>query len=116
MYEVFVKLAQERGVTAYKVAKETGISQQVFTSWKTGRSTPKQDKLKKIADYFGVSVDYLMTGETPEGKPEVTEQDIKVALFNGDKEVTDEMWEEVKNFAEMVALKYRYKKNDNNES
>ena len=116
MYSIFAELAQKHGVTAYRLSKELGINQTIFSDWKRGRSTPKQDKLKKIADYFGVSVDYLMTGEEPQSKPEVTEHDIKVALFNGDKEVTDEMWEEVKNFAEMVALKYRYKKNDNNES
>ena len=65
MYEMFVKLAQKHNVTAYKVAKETGISQATFSDWKRGRSTPKPDKLRKIADFFGVSVDYLMTGREP---------------------------------------------------
>jgi len=40
----------------------------------------------------------------------VTDDDLKVALFGGDKDVTDEMWQEVLNFAEF--LKNR-KKNDN---
>lgn len=69
MYETFVKLLQKYNVTAYKVSKETGISQTTFSNWKSGRSTPKADALQKIADYFGVSVDYLMTGkEEPEEK------------------------------------------------
>ena len=59
MYEIFAKLLEERGVTAYKVSKATGIAGSTFSDWKSGRSTPKQDKLQKIADYFGVSVDYL---------------------------------------------------------
>ena len=63
MYEIFVKLLEKYGVTAYKVSKATGIAGSTFTDWKTGRSTPKQDKLQKIADYFGVSLDYLMTGK-----------------------------------------------------
>lgn len=67
MYEIFERLLQKYGVSTYKVAKETGIAQSVFSSWKTGISTPKQDKLKKIADYFNVSVEYLMTGEEKEG-------------------------------------------------
>lgn len=67
MYEIFEQLLQKYGVSTYKVAKETGIAQSVFSSWKTGISTPKQDKLKKIADYFNVSVEYLMTGEEKEG-------------------------------------------------
>lgn len=62
MYEVFSKLLQIYGVTPYKVSKETGISQSTLSDWKKGKITPKSDTMKKIADYFGVSVDYLMTG------------------------------------------------------
>ena len=50
MYEIFEKLLMERGVTAYKVAKATGISTGSMTDWKKGRSAPKVDKLQKIAD------------------------------------------------------------------
>ena len=66
MYEVFSKLLQERNVTAYKVAKETGVLQSTLSSWKTGRSDPSKENLMKIAAYFGVSIDYLMTGEETE--------------------------------------------------
>lgn len=73
MYEIFEQLLQKYGITAYKVAKETGITQSTLSDWKRGRSTPKTDNMKKIADYFGVSVEYLMTGETSaEKKKEVT--------------------------------------------
>ncbi len=83
MYEIFVTLLEKYGVTAYKVSKATGIAGSTFSDWKSGRSTPKQDKLQKIADYFGVTVDYLMTGKEEELKeraPELTtkdERDIK---------------------------------------
>ncbi|MGE4214114.1 MAG: helix-turn-helix domain-containing protein [Anaerotignaceae bacterium] len=63
MYEIFEQLLQKFGVTAYKVSKEAGVSQSMLSEWKRGSYTPKQDKLQKIADYFGVTVDYLMTGE-----------------------------------------------------
>lgn len=66
MYSIFEQLLQKYGVSTYRVSKETGIAQSVFSSWKNGISTPKQDKLKKIADYFAVSVEYLMTGEEKE--------------------------------------------------
>ena len=62
MYEIFEKLLKERGITAYKVAKETGIGTATLSNWKTGKYTPKQDKMQKIADYFGVTLEYL-TGE-----------------------------------------------------
>lgn len=67
MYEIFEQLLQSFGVSAYKVAKETGVTQSTLSDWKRGRSTPKTENMKKLADYFGVSVDYLMTGEEKEG-------------------------------------------------
>lgn len=63
MYEVFEHLLQKNGVTPYKVAKEAGVTQTALSNWKSGRSTPTAKTLQKIADYFGVTIDYLMTGE-----------------------------------------------------
>lgn len=60
MYARYQELLNEKGVTNYKVAKETGISQSTLSDWKNNRSTPKNDKLQLIADYFNVSLDYLV--------------------------------------------------------
>lgn len=68
MYEVFEQLLQKNDVTPYKVAKEAGVTQTALSNWKSGRSTPTTKTLQKIADYFGVTIDYLMTGEN-ETKP-----------------------------------------------
>lgn len=59
MYETFKKLIDERNITSYKVSKDTGISQTTLSDWKVGKSKPKADKLKILADYFGVPVDVL---------------------------------------------------------
>jgi repressor LexA len=59
MYEIFEKLLKERGVSAYRVAQETGVSTATLTSWKQGKYIPKPEKLQKIADYFGVQLEYL---------------------------------------------------------
>ena len=67
MYEVFKKLCESHEVTAEEVARSTGIASPTFTAWKKGEYTPKQDKLQKIADYFKVPLEYLMTGVMPEG-------------------------------------------------
>ena len=61
MYEVFEQLLQKYGVTPYRVAKEAGVTQTALSNWKSGRSTPTTKTLQKIADYFGVTIDYLMT-------------------------------------------------------
>ena len=66
MYEVFEHLLQSCGVSAYRFCKETGISQSTISTWKKKGNLIKGDLAKKIADYFNVSVDYLMTGEEKE--------------------------------------------------
>ena len=65
-YDVFENLCKKKGVRPYHVSLETGVSTATISSWKTGRYTPKTEKLQKLADYFGVTVDYLLTGEAPE--------------------------------------------------
>lgn len=60
MYERFVELLQENNLTAYRVSKDTGVTQTTLSDWKTGRATPKTVTLQKIADYFGVSLDWLV--------------------------------------------------------
>jgi len=66
-YRIFEELLKMHNLTVYKVSKATGIAQSTFSDWKSGRSTPKADKLKKLADFFGVSVSYLLQGEELEG-------------------------------------------------
>lgn len=63
-YQNFEHLLKENHTTVYRVAKSTGISATTFTDWKNGRSIPKADKLKRIAEYFGISLDELIGGVT----------------------------------------------------
>ena len=63
MYEKFANLLSERGVTAYRVSKDTGIATNTFTDWKNGRSNPKFDKLLILAKYFDVPVEYFAETE-----------------------------------------------------
>lgn len=66
-YETFEKLCALNEVRPGTVSKATGISTATLTSWKQGKYTPKPDKLKLIADYFNVSLQYLMSGEEKDG-------------------------------------------------
>ncbi len=78
MYEVFEQLLQKYKMTAYKVAKEAGVTQTALSNWKTGKSTPTTKTLQKLADYFGVTIDYLMTGKEEEEKePQLKPKDKK---------------------------------------
>lgn len=66
MYERYEKLRNERGVTDYKVATDTGITKSTFTDWKNGRSAPKAEKLYVLAKYFGVPMEYFVEDESQE--------------------------------------------------
>jgi len=74
MYELYCKLRDDRGCKDADVVRATGITKSTFSDWKNGRSEPKKAKLQKIADYFGVTVDYLMTGKESTG-PQLTRRD-----------------------------------------
>lgn len=63
MYEAYARLRDQRGLTDYKVSQETGISSSTLSSWKTGRYTPKIDKLLLIAKLFDVTVTDLLEVE-----------------------------------------------------
>ena len=67
MYEVFEQLLQKFGVTTADVCKATKIGQSTISNWKSRRNLLSGKNAQLIADYFGVSVDYLMTGKEKEG-------------------------------------------------
>lgn len=99
-----------------KLADYLGIHPNVITNWKSGRNRSYRGYLPQIAEYFGVSVAYLQGLEEKEhvsgnGEPADHDSmdDLKFALFGGEEEITDEMFEEVKAFAEFVKQKYKKK-------
>lgn len=63
MYEKIKELMKERGVRQARISKETGISKQSFHQWKRGQVKPSAKSLRKLADYFRVSVDFLLGTE-----------------------------------------------------
>lgn len=80
-YDVFNALCAEKGESANGVAKKLGIASGTVSEWKSGRF-PRNTTLKKIADYFGVSVEYLLgKEETQKEKPAVTEDDELMAYL-----------------------------------
>ena len=96
MYE---KLLQKFGVTTYQVAKATGISQSTFSAWKTRRNLISPEKGKLIADYFGVSLGYLMGSE--EAEPNAVDKE-NTPLVLDDEAL--ELLEELKKRPEMRTL------------
>ena len=87
MYEVYQRLLDEKGLKNADVARATGISNMTLSDWKRGKSVPKSDKMRKIAEYLNVSVDYLMTGKDMEFTVEMAE--IDVTLSNTPKRINE---------------------------
>lgn len=63
MYEIFNDLMDKNGLSISETARQIGMSPSTITDWKAGRTMPKADKLLKIAEFFDVSVEYLLTGK-----------------------------------------------------
>ena len=53
-------LREEKGLTAQKLEKELGVGNGLVGKWEKEQRTPSIDNLKKIAEYFGVTADYLL--------------------------------------------------------
>jgi len=60
MYEKYAALRDQKKLNDYQVAAQTGIAPQTLSAWKNGLYNPKLDKLKTLADFFGVSIDELI--------------------------------------------------------
>lgn len=60
MYSKFETLLNDRGVTAYRVSAETGVSTATLSNWKKGNYAPKIDKLLALAKYFDVPLEYFL--------------------------------------------------------
>lgn len=110
MYEIFEKLMRERHLTHMEISRATGVPTGTLTDWKKGRYTPKVDKLQKIADFFGIPLEYLMTGEMPEQSYYTDKETAKIMqkLFESPgkhalaKAIADMTEEQAKIFADFV--------------
>lgn len=123
-FEVFEKLCKERGITPTRASQEIGFSKGSVSYWRKNYNNgvdakPDSKTAAMIADYFGVSVDYLLGRTTdPNGSASepstdagpVSDEQIKFALFGGSGEITDAMYEEVRNFAAFVMRREADKK------
>ena len=116
-----IRIALDRiGMTQTELSRKTGIPKSAISQYIKGSFEPKQDRIYLIAKALNVSEAWLMGFDVPihDVKTQtsnvtlspVTDDDIKFALFGGEEEITDEMYDEVKNFAEYVKQKYKNKK------
>lgn len=104
MYKIIEELLTQKGISGAKMCADLGMSRSFMTELRKGRiKSVRLETAQKIADYLDINVATLLGDENnapaADGRKRVTDEDIKFALFGGDGEITDEMYEEVKRFA-----------------
>lgn len=100
--EIFVNFIQSKNITAYRVAKETGISQGLMNEYKNGKRTPTTENLIKIADYLKCSIDFLL------GRTGADEREIQ--LISDFRKLNDEGKTAVQNYMDFTATNPQYQK------
>lgn len=101
MLKIINELCKAKGTNIATIEKELGFSKASIGKWDT--NAPSVKKVQAVADYLGVSVDYILGHETESQK--ITDEELKFALFGGEKGITEEDLAEVKSFAEFVKNK-----------
>ena len=108
---------KSRGYTQQQIADLMKIDKSTYCGYETGKRQPDVQKIKQLSEILGVSGDALLeTGyekaPTNNGERSVSDDDIKFALFGGDGEITDEMYERVKKFAAFIKQEEAEKKKE----
>lgn len=117
-YDRFVCFCKQKGVSPTRAALDAGISKSLVTKWKTNNvQDPSPDVLRRLAKYFNATVAELLGEDenkapTENGERSVSDDEIKFALFGGDGEITDEMFERVKKFAAFIKQEEAEKKKE----
>ena len=125
MVDLIKSLCNKKGITVSALGVELGLGKNSITRWDENK--PSVDRVQKVADYFGVSVDYLL-GRTDDPHPAISNDDVKNAIdeyvkskgkqstvirYNGKEQtyetldMTDEEWEIAQATIEALRLKRR---------
>lgn len=82
-YEIIKELAKEKKMSIRQLEMNFGYSNGYLAKWKN--NTPNSDELSRIADFFNVSVDYLLGRETPTKETELRKALENVLSFDGEE-------------------------------
>ena len=102
------QLRKEKGLTQQELSEVIAVSYRTIQNWENGESSIKTNKASQLADYFGVSVGYLL-GYEPESEQVSNYQKIKISFTNG-----EELSFLVRNFTEKELTKITSQFNNGN--
>lgn len=107
-------LRKEKKLTQQDMASKLEIARTTYASYEQGHRQPDYDTLKKIADFFEVSIDYLLTGNKATTSPDEMWQELldpkKRVFFKDLQEAPEEKIEELIEFWEFLKTRDKNKK------
>lgn len=83
-------LRREKDLTAEELGNKMGVTKFAISMWENGKNQPNNDILLKLADYFDVSLDYLMGRSDIRNPRPITEDDFLVAFSGLSEDLTEE--------------------------
>lgn len=72
----FTALMESKGITPYRMSKDTGIPEATIGRWKNGKAIPAGDKLVIVVKYLDTSADYLLLDDSQKEKPSAGAEDL----------------------------------------
>ena len=100
------KLRKRSGLTQRQLAEKIGAKHNSISNWETGQNEPDTETIQKLCACLSVTANDLLGSE--QSAP-ISRDDLKFALFDGDEKVTEDMLQEVLDFAQFVKEKHRKK-------
>ncbi|KIN49103.1 hypothetical protein B4073_4251 [Bacillus subtilis] len=78
------KLREEKKMKQQEVADKLGIARTTYASYEQGKREPDHETLIKIADYYNVTIDFLLRGENQETQDEIFNEQARKILEDPD--------------------------------
>lgn len=84
-FDNFVRLCEQKGVKPSRALTEAGVPKSAYSYWRTEASAgsdakPTNQNAVKLAQYFDVTVDYLLTGNQKENPPQQPQSEVDAAV------------------------------------
>lgn len=99
------KLRKERNLSMKEFGNLVGLAESTISLYENGKRQPDNEKLIQMADFFGVSVDYLLGRIEKETPPDMELSEGEKQLIALIKELTDEEAQELSNYVDFIISK-----------
>ena len=105
-----LKKARKRcGLTQRQLAELIGAKHNSVSNWETGQNEPDTQTICKLCDTLSITANDLFGATSSVASQSISRDELKFALFDGEDQVTEDMLQEVLDFAQFVKEKHQKK-------